>query len=396
MTGDSLPMFKSSIDEKAATKLLSELVKIDSVNPSLVPGARGEEEIAEYLAGWLGGLGLKVKVDRIGARRANTVGTLRGAGGGRSLMFNGHMDTVGYDYMTIDPLKPVVKSGRMYGRGTYDMKGGLVSSLAALKAVVDSGTQLKGDVVVAGVCDEEYASIGTERVMENMHVDAAIVGEPSALQIERCHKGFAWIDVETKGLAAHGSAWEVGVDAIAKMGHVLTGLEELGTKYHKRKHPIVGPASIHAGAIKGGLELSTYPDRCLLQIERRLIPGEARRDVEEEMERLLRGIADEDPKFKASYEITFYRGPMDVPETADICKLIVACSKEAIGLTPAFVGSGGWLDTQIIWEKGIPAVAYGPSGDGAHSAVEWVDIESVMEAARVQELVIRRFCGENG
>ncbi len=112
------------------------------------------------------------------------------------------------------------------------------------------------------------------------------------------------------------------------------------------------------------------------------------------MEKLLGGIADRDPKFKASYEITFYRGSMDVPETADICKTIIACSKEAIRLTPAFIGGGGWLDTQIIWEKGIPAVAYGPSGDGAHSAVEWVDLETVMEAARVQELVIRRFCGE--
>jgi acetylornithine deacetylase len=387
-------MFISGVDEKAATQLLKELVKIDSVNPTLVPGAKGEEEIAEYVAGWLKALGLKAKVDKIEAKRANAVGALKGAGGGKSLMLNGHIDTVGYDYMTIDPLKPVIKDGRMYGRGTFDMKGGLVASLAALKAVVDSGTQLKGDVVVAAVCDEEFASIGTEHVMEKTHVDAAIVGEPSALQIERCHKGFAWIDVETKGLAAHGSMWETGVDAIAEMGKVLTGLEEVGAKLQRRKHPLVGPASVHAGTIKGGLELSTYPDKCLLQIERRTIPGEEKKDIEAEMEALLKGIADKDSKFKASYEITFYRDSMDVPETADICKTIVACSKEAIGLTPAFLGGSGWLDTQIIYGKGIPAVAYGPSGDGAHAAVEWVDLDTVMEAAKVQELVLRRFCGE--
>jgi len=387
-------MFKSSVDEKAATGLLKELVKIDSVNPTLVPGAKGEEEIAEYVANWLKALGLKAKVDKIEAKRCNAVGALKGAGGGKSLMLNGHIDTVGYDYMTIDPLKPVIKDGRMYGRGTFDMKGGLVASLAALKAVVDSGTQLKGDVVVAAVCDEEYASIGTERVMEKTRVDAAIVGEPSALQIERCHKGFAWIDVETKGLAAHGSAWQVGVDAIVEMGKVLTSLEALGAKHQKRRHPLVGPASVHAGTIKGGLELSTYPDRCLLQIERRTIPGEERKDVEEEMETLLKGIADKDPKFTASYEIIFYRGSMDVPETSDICQTIAACSKEAIKLTPAFTGGSGWLDTQIIWGKGIPAVAYGPAGDGAHAAVEWVDLDTVMDAARVQELVLRRFCGE--
>ena len=387
-------MFISRVDEKAATELLKELVKIDSVNPTLVPGAKGEAEIAEYLVQWLKALGLKAKVDKIENTRCNAVGTLKGVGGGKSLMLNGHIDTVGYDYMTIDPLKPVVREGRMYGRGTYDMKGGLVSSLAALKAVIDSGTQLKGDIIVAGVCDEEYMSIGTERLMEKIHVDAAIIGEPSTLQIERCHKGFAWIDVETKGVAAHGSAWQVGVDAIAEMGKVLVGLDELSASLQKKKHPLVGPASVHASTIKGGLGLSTYPDKCLLQIERRLIPGEERKDVEEEMERLLKEIKKKDPKFTATYTINFYRDAMDVPETADICQTLVACSKEAINITPAFMGGSGWLDTQIIWEKGIPAVAYGPAGDGAHAAVEWVDLESVMDAAKVQELVLHRFCSE--
>jgi acetylornithine deacetylase len=389
-------MFKSGVDEKAATDLLKELVKIDSVNPTLVPGAKGEEEIAEYVASWLKGIGLKAKVDKIEAKRANAIGTLKGAGGGKSLMLNGHIDTVGYDYMTIDPLKPVVKDGRMYGRGTFDMKGGLVASLAALKAVVDSGTQLRGDVIVAAVCDEEYASIGTERVMEKTRVDAAIVGEPSSLQIERCHKGFAWIDIETKGLAAHGSMWQTGVDAIAEMGKVLTCLDSINVKLQNRKHPLLGPASVHAGTIKGGLELSTYPDRCILQIERRTIPGEDRKDVEKEMIAVLKGIAEKDPKFKASYEITLYRDSMDVPETTDICQTLVACSKDAINLTPAFTGASGWLDTQIIWGKGIPAVAYGPSGEGAHAAIEWVDLDTVMDAAKVQELILRRFCSEVG
>lgn len=387
-------MFESHVDERRATELLRELIKIDSVNPSLVTGAKGEAEIAEYLVNWMKTLGLKARVDRIEARRFNAVGFINGIGGGKNLLLNGHTDTVGYDYMTIDPLVPVVKDGRMYGRGTYDMKGGLVASLSAIKAVIDSGIQLKGDVVVAGVCDEEYASIGTERLMEKTVVDAAIVGEPSALQVERCHKGFAWVDIETKGLAAHGSAWQTGVDAITKMGRVLTGLEKLGETIKTKKHPLVGSASVHASVISGGLELSTYPDRCQLKIERRLIPGEVKRDVEEEIEALLKLIADSDPKFKATYGVTFYRSPMDVPETEEVCQIIVECSKEAINLTPAFTGGSGWLDTQIIWEKGIPAVAYGPDGDGAHSAVEWVDLESVIEAAKVQELVIRRFCGE--
>jgi acetylornithine deacetylase len=178
------------------------------------------------------------------------------------------------------------------------------------------------------------------------------------------------------------------------MGRVLTELESLDASLKSREHPLAGPASIHASTIKGGLELSTYPDRCTLQLERRLIPGEGKDDVEKEMEKLLANVAAQDPKFAGNYEITFYRDPMDVPESSEICQALKACSKDAIGLTPAFVGGSGWLDTQIIWGKGIPAVAYGPSGDGAHSAVEWVDLDSVHDAARVQELVLRRFCGE--
>jgi len=199
-------LFKTHVDEGAALRLLGELVKINSVNPSLVPGAPGEAEIAEYLADYMRSLGLESSVDEVKPGRWNAVGVLKGSGGGRDLMLNGHTDTVGVDYMTIEPFNPVVKEGRMYGRGAYDMKGGLVSSLAAVKALVDSGAELMGDLVVAAVCDEEYASVGTEKLMEKTRVDAAIVGEASSLMIVRCHKGFAWIDVESRGVAAHGSA----------------------------------------------------------------------------------------------------------------------------------------------------------------------------------------------
>jgi acetylornithine deacetylase len=386
---------KSFIDEVRAIDLLKQLVRIDSVNPSLVLGAKGEAEIAEYLSDWMRSLGLKTHLDTVTPGRCNAVGVLKGVGGGKRLMLNGHTDVVGADYMTMPPFEPVIKEGKMYGRGTFDMKGGLVSSLAALKAVIDSGVELKGDVVVAAVCDEEYASIGTEHAAANYPVDAAIIGEATSLQILRCHKGFAWVEVETRGLAAHGSAWNKGVDAVVKMGKVLSGLEQLDADLKKKTHPLMGPASVHASIIEGGLELSTYPDKCILRLERRLISGEDRKTVEQEMEFLLNSIAEADPKFKASYDISFYRGSMDVPESSEINQVLKECSKELLGFTPVFVGSGGWLDTQILWERGTPAVSYGPTGDGAHAAVEWVDLESVIDAAKVQELAIRHFCGES-
>jgi acetylornithine deacetylase len=176
-------------------------------------------------------IGLKTQVYEVKPGRVNAVGTLKGSGGGRVLMLNGHTDTVGIEYMEIDALDPKIQEGKMYGRGTNDMKGGLASILTAAKSITDSGKVLKGDLVIAAVCDEEFASIGTEAVVNEIRADAAIVCEPTDFQILVAHKGFAWIDIETIGNAAHGSAWQIGVDAIAKMGRVQVGIEEYEKEY---------------------------------------------------------------------------------------------------------------------------------------------------------------------
>jgi acetylornithine deacetylase len=386
--------FESRVGASETIDLLRGLIRINSVNPSLVSGAPGEAEIAEYVAEFLRGLGLETRVEEVEPGRPNAVGVLKGKGGGPTLMLNGHTDTVGVDYMEIDPFDPVVKDGRVYGRGAFDMKGGLAAILAATKAVAESDAALMGDLVVAAVCDEEYASIGTERIVEQVRADAAIVCEPTRLNILVAHKGFAWIDVETRGVAAHGSAWQVGVDAIAKMGKVQVGLERLQDEVlMKKRHGLVGPPSVHSSTIHGGRELSTYPDRCMLQVERRLIPGETRDGVEYEMRGLLSSIHDLDPKFKGSHEITFFRGPMEVSPEEEVCRLLSECAAEVTGKIPRFVGGSGWLDTQVIWERGTPAVAFGPSGSGAHSAVEYVEVDSVIKTARILERVIRRYCG---
>jgi len=385
---------KSLVDESSTIKLLEELVKINSVNPTLVPRAPGEAEIAEYIGEYMESLGLEVSLDEVEPGRVNAVGVLKGAGGGRTLILNGHTDTVGIDYMEIDPLDPVTKEGKMYGRGTCDMKGGLASILSAAKAIVDSGQKLKGDLVVAAVCDEEYASIGTESLVKDVRADAAIVGEPTEFQILVAHKGFAWIDVETRGVAAHGSLWQIGVDAIAKMGKVQVGLERLQDDVLMEKsHSLVGPPSVHSSLIEGGRELSTYPDKCKLQVERRLIPGETREDVEGEMTSLISSIGAEDEKFDGSYEITFYRGPMEISRDEAVCKVIMSSAEEVRGEKPFFVGGSGWMDTQIMTDLGIPSVAFGPQGFGAHAAVEYVEVDSVTKCAEIFERVIRDFCG---
>jgi acetylornithine deacetylase len=369
------------------------MVSIDSVNPSLVKGAAGEKEIANYLEDWMASLGLITKRYDVEPSRPNVVGVLRGQGDGKTLLLNGHTDTVGVDIMSIDPFNPIIKDNKLYGRGSFDMKGGLAASMAAVKTIVDDGTILKGNIILAAVCDEEYASIGTEHLMKDTTANAAIVGEFTGGDIQIAHKGFAWLDIETYGVAAHGSLYRIGVDAIAKMGHILIGLEELGLHLEKTEHSLVGPGSIHASIIEGGSELSTYPASCKLQIERRLIPGEDRDDVDEEISNLIKSLKVCDSKFNADYSITFYRGPMEISPNEEICRVLEKGSERLLDKTPRYIGGTAWMDTQIIHNKGIPAIAYGPLGYGAHAEEEWVDLTSVYDTALVHWFAIKEFCG---
>jgi Acetylornithine deacetylase/Succinyl-diaminopimelate desuccinylase and related deacylases len=205
-------------------KLVCELVAIESVNPDLVATGSGESKIAAFVAAWLAAEGLAVQVVEPVPGRASVIGVLSGAGGGTSLMLNAHMDTVGAGGMK-DPFVPVVREGRVYGRGAYDMKG----SLAAIMIAAREAKKLKlhGDVIIAAVADEEVASVGTAAVLKRVEADAAIVTEPTEMRLCLAHKGFAWLEVETRGVAAHGSRPDLGVDAIAHMGQILTGVLEL-------------------------------------------------------------------------------------------------------------------------------------------------------------------------
>jgi len=383
---------KSFVDGSNTVEILRDLIRINSVNPSLVPGAPGEGEIAEYISNFLNSIGMKTEITFIQKDRPNVVG--KTGGDGPILMLNGHMDTVGVDYMEAGPFKPVKRDGNIYGRGAADMKGGLAAILSAARAVIDSGCELEGCLLVAAVCDEEHTSIGTENLMKEARVDTAVVGEPTNLDILIAHKGFAWIDIETRGIAAHGSAWDEGVDAIAKMGKVQVGLEDyMNDKLLMKKHPILGPPSGHSSIISGGRELSTYPDVCKLQVERRLIPGESRKDIEMELELLFSSIRKIDDDFDGKFEITLFRGPMEVKRDAELCKLLSDCIISVTGVKPKFIGRSYWLDTQIISEHGVPVVAFGPRGYGLHAAVEYVEIDSVVQNAVILENLIKKYCG---
>jgi acetylornithine deacetylase len=348
------------------TELAARLVAIDSVNPELIAGAPGEREAAAFVAEWCAGHGLDVEV--VGDERPSVIATKRGSGGGRSLLLNGHLDTVGVAGMEA-PHEPRVEDGRLYGRGAYDMKG----AVAAILLAAVQATGLRGDVIVTAVADEEFASTGTEAVLERVRADAAIVVEPTELRLAVAHRGFVGFEIETAGVAAHGSRPDLGVDAIVKMGPVLAALEQLDEQLQAGpRHALVGPASLHASLIEGGQEFSSYPARCLLTGERRTIPGETIAQVEVE----LREIAGD-----AALRIGVSREPFEAPSGHPFVEL----AGRAAGVSE-YAGALFWTDAGLIAAAGIPTVLFGPAGEGAHAAVEWVDLASL---ERVRDVVLQ-------
>jgi acetylornithine deacetylase/succinyl-diaminopimelate desuccinylase-like protein len=363
--------------------LLERLVSIDSVNPGL--GGPGEKEIAMFVAEWARGAGLEVELDEASPGRPNVIATARGTGGGRTLLLNAHTDTVGHEGMT-DPLMPRVEDGRLYGRGAYDMKGGLA---ACLFAAAEAGRRgLSGDVVVTAVVDEELTSIGTQSVLEHVRADAAIVAEPTQMEVAVAHKGFVAFEVETHGRAAHGSRPDLGIDAIAKMGHVLVGLEELDRSLRARPtHRLLGAGSVHAGVVAGGSAFSTYPERCVLQAERRTLPGESLHQVDAELQGLLDRLQRDDPDFDGTWRTVAARRPFEVDEGEEIVRLV---RLHAGAGTP--VGESYWADSALIAELLVPTVLFGPGGDGAHATVEWVSVADVERCAAIFLSVATEFC----
>jgi len=362
-------------------KLVCELVAIESVNPDLVATGSGESKIAAFVASWLAAEGLAVQVVEPVPGRASVIGVLAGAGGGTSLMLNAHMDTVGAGGMK-DPFAPVVREGRVYGRGAYDMKG----SLAAIMIAAREAKKLKlhGDVIVAAVADEEVASVGTAAVLKRVEADAAIVTEPTEMRLCLAHKGFAWLEVETRGVAAHGSRPDLGVDAVGHMGRILTEVLKLDRRLHAgRGHLLLGTGTIHASLIEGGQELSTYPARCVVKLERRTIPGEDGASALREIEEVIAAARKEDPALEASARLLMERPPSQLGADSFVTEAVEKAATEELRRKPEVIGVAYWMDMALSNAVGIPTVAFGPSGEGAHADVEWVDLASLETCVQV-------------
>ncbi len=378
--------------------LLCRLVATDSINPSLVPGARGEQELGALLLDECRAAGLEATLDEIMPGRVNVVARLRGRAPGRRLLLNGHLDTVGVEGMRA-PFAAEVRDDRLYGRGTHDMKAGLAAMVEAARTIADDGLPA-GELVLAFVADEEHASLGSADLVRRYGsglADAAIITEPTALDIRVAHKGFVWARIETFGRAAHGSLHALGDDAIVRMGHVLAALDRLERDMLPRQtHPLLGRASIHASTIKGGTDLSTYPDRCVLEVERRTLPGESDEAIQGELEVLLNEARACSPGLTGRVDLLLSRPPLEVSPDAPILPALTEAVRAVRGQPPLLVGSPAWTDAALLTAAGIPTVIFGPAGAGAHTAEEWVEIPSVVTCAEVLADVARRFCAGAG
>jgi acetylornithine deacetylase/succinyl-diaminopimelate desuccinylase-like protein len=389
----SVPVTRTDRDVAAAADagdpvaLTRALVAIPSVNPVLAPGGTGEADVAAACARWLGGWGLEARVVEVMHGRHNVVATLKGDG--PTLLLNGHLDTVGVDGMSIDPFGGGLSEGRVWGRGSCDMKAGVAALLAVAARLARSGP--RPNLVVALTADEEHASVGMDALVRSgVRAGMAVVCEPTSLAVMPAHKGFVWIEARFRGVAAHGSRPEHGVDAIRHAALYLAALDDHARELSARPaHELLGHGSFHAGTIHGGAAESVYPEQCRLLMERRTLPGESLASVMAPFGRVLDDVSARERGVSGTLKVTLERPGTEVPVESALVRGLIRAGA-AHGRETPVEGMTAWVDAAFLNESGIPAVCYGP-GDiaQAHTADEWVSADQIGACADVLETFAR-------
>ena len=376
-----------------AVALARALIQIDSRNPTLAPDSAGEGECARAFASVLDDWGFAVEVTDAAPGRPNVVARL-GPTDAPALMLNGHLDVVGVEGMTHEPFAADVRNNRIYGRGSADMKGGLAAMCAAAAAGVTAGARRQ--ILITAVVDEEYESLGTRALLASgIRADAVIITEPTRLAICPAHRGFAWFDVSFRGRAAHGSRYDIGIDAITHAGLLLAELDQLErTRESGRRHPLLGRGSLHASRIHGGVGMSTYPEQCDLAIERRTLPGESTEEALLEIADACERVKANSPGFDARVTLSTAQLPSEVPPDAPIVRRLRG-ALERENMPVRIEGFSAWTDAALFNEAGIPAICFGPGDISlAHAAEEFIPVDEIDIATRALTRVVRDWCEE--
>lgn len=388
---------RTALEQADPIALTQALTRIDSRNPTLSPGAPGEKDIAEALEGFLSRWGFRVRLQESAPGRPNLIASI-GPVDSPALMFAGHLDTVGIEGMAHDPFAAGIDGGRIFGRGSADMKAGVAAMcVAALRAFESAGDRALNQVIVAVVADEEYESLGMRALLDSgIAAEQAILTEPTRLAICPAHRGFVWTEIEFVGRAAHGSRYDIGVDAIRHAGLVLAELDSLDAgKLRTRTHPLLGRASLHASTISGGIGMSTYPDRCTLALERRTLPEETAEEAVNEILEACDRVKQLHPELSASVRLLTAQAPSDVAIDAPVVKALES-ALEAEGLPARVEGLSAWTDAALLNAAGIPAICFGPGDIAlAHAAEEWVAVAEIERATAVLTRVAHHWMTES-
>ena len=389
-------MAGADVSRDEIIQLLSQLISLKSVNPRdmVNPGPDdGELHMAEFIAKWGKDLGLAVEVHEVLPNRPNVIVKLEGRDPEKIILLEGHMDTVQVDGMVIDPFMAKTAGDRIYGRGACDAKGSLASMMLALKTIASSPEKIDASVALAAVVDEEHKFRGVQALIDSgMKASAAIVGEPTGLDLVIAHKGCARWWITAHGRAAHSSQPQEGINAIYKMSHVIKAIEGLGRAYMARSHPLVGPPLITVTLVKGGSGINTVPDRCAINIDRRTLPGENADDVIGEVLALLEDLKRKDPELEVEMEPPYlFDPPMEISRDEPI---VGALEKAIIrlGRSPRITGAPYGTDASKLVRAGIPSVVFGPGSiANAHAADEYISISEIEAAVRILVEAIANF-----
>ena len=385
MTGDLFNDVQRAIDREWMFGILGEMILIRSENPFEDPPMEGyrEKEMADYLAGQLSALGLKVETREVRPGRPNVFGFLNGKKGQAALMLASHMDTArttgypgAYDVR--------FEGGRLHGRGACDMKASLAAYLGVVKALRESGERLNGNLIVCGIVDEEYHMLGSKAIGQGGRMaDQGIIGEPTNLKICPSNKGRVSTKFITRGRAAHSSVPEKGVNAIAKMAKVIQAFDDYNRELLGRTpHPLCSHGRFTPGMIRGGVQVNMVPDYCELEVDRRTLPGESLESVYAEFHERVRKAAEGDPDFVCEItDPTWLIAANDISPDEPVVAALREAHRGLFGKDPGVEAFAAGSDAPYM---GFPTVLCGPGSiNQAHTTCEFVDLQEVVDAARL-------------
>ena len=372
-------------------ELLSDLVKAKSVNP---PG--DTRNASHVLINKLREFELEPEVAYIDEDKPNIIARIN-PGNRPQLVFNSHIDTVPPGdprQWKYDPFAAVIEGGRMYGRGVADAKASVIAMIMAAKAIMESGMELKGTMIVNPVSDEEVGGFkGTKFLLDEgqLNPDFVVIGEQTNNQIAIVEKGIMWINIKTFGRTAHASTpWE-GVNAIEKMVKLLNMIQEkIGSKLKAMDHPMTPPPSMNIGTIQGGVKTNVVPDTCEVNIDRRLLPEETPEEAQKQISEVIDKIRRSDPDFKAELKVLLTGSPINTSPDEHIVKIAQSINKE-LGLSAELVGYKQASDGRFFAERGIPTIIIGPSDPKVgHTPDEHVNLDDVVMATKIYALTAVR------